>query len=79
MKQNKGSDLTKQELSTKIGSRIKEIRSERGISQAELARRTHKDPQHVELLENGKVSPNIYTLYIISGGLEVSLSELMKF
>lgn len=70
--------LTKDELSKKIGERIKALRSEMGISQAELARRTNKDPQHIELIENGKVSPNVYTLYVISVGLEVSVSELLN-
>jgi transcriptional regulator with XRE-family HTH domain len=72
------SRLTKDELSNKIGKRIKELRSDLGISQAELARRINKDPQHIELIENGKVSPNVYTLYILSIGLEVDLSELFK-
>lgn len=70
--------LTKDELSNKIGQRIKELRSELGISQAELARRINKDPQHIELIENGKVSPNIYTLYVVSVGLEVELSSLFE-
>ncbi len=73
-KNSKG--LSKDELSKKIGERIKTLRSDLGINQAELARRTNKDPQHIELIENGKVSPNVYTLYIISIGLEVELSEL---
>ena len=78
MKESKGSDLSKKELSVKIGLRIKEIRSELGINQAELARRIHKDSQHVELIENGKVSPNIYTLYIITKGLNTSLPKLLE-
>lgn len=73
---NKGSELSKQELSVKIGLQIKALRADLGISQAELARRTNKDPQHVELLENGKVSPNVYTLYLVSRALEVPLSDL---
>jgi transcriptional regulator with XRE-family HTH domain len=75
-KNNEG--LSKGELSTRIGDRIKVLRSELGINQAELARRTNKDPQHIELIENGKVSPNVYTLYIISVSLEVELSEIFK-
>ena len=70
--------LSKTELSAKIGERIKEIRNERGISQAELGRRCLKDKQHIELIENNKVSANVYTLYQISLALEVRLNELLE-
>ena len=71
--------LSKQELSVKIGDRIKKIRNEKGISQAELGRMCEKDKQHIELIENNKVSPNIYTLYIIASALEIDLKELLDF
>ncbi|PHR43742.1 MAG: transcriptional regulator [Fluviicola sp.] len=70
--------LTKKELSAKIGDRIKQIRNEKKISQAELGRLCEKDKQHIELIENNKVSPNIYTLYIIACALEVTLGDLVK-
>ena len=57
---------------------VKERAAKLNISQAELARRINKDPQHIELIENGKVSPNVYTLYIVAMGLDVPLAELMK-
>jgi len=69
--------LEKQELSNKIGNRIKTIRKGKGISQAELGRICEKDKQHIELIENKKISPNIYTLYIIAVALDISLSELL--
>ena len=70
--------LSKDQLAKQIGERIKFFRSKLNISQAELARRINKDPQHIELIENGKVSPNVYTLYIVATGLDVPLAELMK-
>lgn len=69
--------LDKKELSAKIGKRIKELRSAKDISQAELGRLCDKDKQHIELIENNKVSPNIYTLYIIANALKIKLSELL--
>jgi putative transcriptional regulator len=70
--------LSKEQLSLKIGEQIKHYRQQLGISQAELARRCDKDKQHMELIENGKVAPNIYTIYIISKGLEIELKQLME-
>jgi len=71
--------LTKKELSLKIGKRIKSLRLARNISQAELGRLCDKDRQHIELIENNKVSANIYTLYIIAASLKIKLSELFMF
>ncbi len=70
--------LTKEQLSHKIGEQIKFYRNQLGISQAELSRRCDKDKQHIELIENGKISPNIYTIYIISKALEIELNQLME-
>lgn len=72
-------NITRLELSKRTGQRIKDLRAKIGINQSELARRINKDPQHLEMIENGKMSPNLYTLYIIANGLEVSLSELLAF
>lgn len=71
--------LSKSEVGLKIGQRIKTIRQEKGFSQAELARRCEKDKQHIELIENNKVSANIYTLYIISNALKIELKALFDF
>ena len=71
--------LKKNELSERIGNRIKELRGEKGISQAELGRICEKDKQHIELIENNKVSANIYTLYIIAHALKVNLKEFFDF
>ncbi|MCG8573917.1 MAG: helix-turn-helix transcriptional regulator [Flavobacteriales bacterium] len=70
--------FNKQELSEKIGKRIKQIRKEKGISQSELGWLCQKDKQHIELIENNKVSPNVYTLYQIACALEIELSFLLK-
>lgn len=69
--------LEKKELSAKIGNRIKELRKAKGISQAELGRLCDKDKQHIELIENNKVSANIYTLYVIANALKMELKDLL--
>jgi len=71
--------LSKDELGSLIGDRIKKIRVAKGISQSELSRLCEKDRQHIELIENNKISANIYTLYVISHALQVDFSELFKF
>lgn len=71
--------LTKQELSIKIGNRIKRLRKDRNISQAELGRMCERDKQHIELIENHKVSANTFTLYTIAVALDIELKELFDF
>jgi transcriptional regulator with XRE-family HTH domain len=70
--------LTKEQLSQKIGEKIRHVRLELNITQVELARRCEKDKQHLELIENGKVSPNIYTIYLISVALNLELGDLLN-
>ncbi|RYC51150.1 hypothetical protein DN53_16080 [Flagellimonas olearia] len=71
--------MTKQELSIKIGNRIRQLRKQKNISQAELGRLCGRDKQHIELIENHKVSANTYTLYTIALALDIDLKELFNF
>lgn len=71
--------LSKNDFTQKLGNRIKEIRISKSISQSELSRLCGKDRQHIELIENNKICPNIYTIYIISNALNITLSELLEF
>ncbi|SFZ93366.1 DNA-binding transcriptional regulator, XRE-family HTH domain [Flaviramulus basaltis] len=71
--------MTKDQLSKKVGKRIVEIRSKKGLSQSDLARACGKDRQAIEKIENGKVNSTTYSLLIIANSLEVDLYELFKF
>lgn len=70
--------LEKIDLATKIGENIKKLRKDKGLNQSQLARACGMDRQHMEKIENAKVSANVYTLYIISGALKVKMSELVN-
>ena len=48
------------------------------MNQSQLARACGMDRQHMEKIENAKVSANVYTLYIISQALNVKMSELVN-
>ncbi|MEL6557040.1 MAG: helix-turn-helix transcriptional regulator [Bacteroidota bacterium] len=71
--------VTKDELKSKIGKRIIELRTQKGWSQSDLARACNKDRQAIEKLENGKVNPTLYSLFEVSTALEISLFNLLKF
>ncbi|MBW0176619.1 helix-turn-helix transcriptional regulator [Sediminibacterium sp.] len=68
----------KKQLQKKIGQRIIALREEKGWTQADLARACNKDRQAIEIIENGKVNPTIFSLYEIARALEVELSILVE-
>lgn len=71
--------MDKQTFTTKLGIRIREVREGLGVSQSELARRCDKDRQHIEMIENGKVTCTSYNFYLICNGLGCSPTELFEF
>ena len=70
--------LEKIDLAIKIGENIKKIRKVKGLNQSQLAKACGMDRQHMEKIENAKVSANIYTLYVISEALKVKMAELVN-
>jgi len=71
--------VTKDELKSKIGKRIIELRSQKGWSQSDLARACNKDRQAIEKLENGKVNPTLYSLYEVASALGISIQKVVNF
>ena len=61
-----------------IGAVIREIRVSSKISQSRLAEYTNKDRQYIYKIEQGKVTPNIVTIAILSKALDVSLKEIFE-
>jgi putative transcriptional regulator len=69
--------MEKEVLLKNLGERIREIRKEKGMSQAELANTIGKDQQSIQRLEAGNINPSYYYLYEIADGLKVSLIEII--
>ena len=63
-----------------IGSKIKTLREEQGISQAELAEKSGISTTYLSLLENGKRNNiTLSTLYMLGDALHVEISQLLCF
>jgi transcriptional regulator with XRE-family HTH domain len=71
--------MNKDQLKKKVGDRIIEVRTKKGLSQSDLARACSKDRQSIEKIENGKVNPTIFSLYEISVALNIRLNDLIDF
>lgn len=60
----------------KLGSRIKHIRSEKKMSQVNLAAKCDFEKASMSRIESGKTNSTILTLRKISDALEVDVSDL---
>ena len=62
-----------------IGERIRQLRTERGISQQELAALCDFEKSNMSRIESGKTNLTLKNMYKISRALGVRLSELVDF
>jgi transcriptional regulator with XRE-family HTH domain len=60
-----------------LGERVRELRKERGWSQAELGEKVGTDSQHISRYENGRITPSVDALVRLAGALEVSTDYLV--
>lgn len=62
-----------------IGERIRQLRTERGISQQELAAMCDFEKSNMSRIESGKTNLTLKNMYKISRALGVRLSDLVDF
>jgi len=62
-----------------LAKRLKEIRSEKGLSQEELAYRSEITLSQIARMETVRINPTVSTIFKIARTLEVPLSELFNF
>lgn len=63
-------------ITEKIGSRIRELRKETGLSQEKFAAKIGMDRTYFASVELGKRNISIVNLEKIADGLDISLAEL---
>ena len=63
----------------KLGSRIKELREEKGMDQKSFAFDCGIGRTQLYMIENGKTNPRLLTLIKIADGLEISIDDLLTF
>jgi transcriptional regulator with XRE-family HTH domain len=62
----------------KLGENLKRIRTEKGITQGDIARALEMDKSFVSNIENGKTNPTLATITKLAKALGVSSDELLK-
>lgn len=61
-----------------LGQRIRAVRTERGMSQAELAEKANIGLPHVSDIERGKAHIKVLTFARIAEALQISADELLR-
>ncbi len=69
--------MNEQQLFIKIGCKIRETRTLKGISQQDLAARCNFEKSNMSRIEAGRINLTIKNLYKISLALDVDLRELI--
>jgi transcriptional regulator with XRE-family HTH domain len=64
---------------TKFGARVKQLRKERGLTQEQFAKNCGLHKNYIGMVERGERNPSLTNIEIIAKGLQVTISELMKF
>lgn len=62
----------------KLGENLKRIRTEKGITQGDIARALEMDKSFVSNIENGKTNPTLATIAKLAKALGVKIEELIK-
>ncbi len=69
--------IDREKISYLIGQRIHAFRTERKLSQEALALASELHPAYLGRVERGEKCPTVETLYKISQGLKIPLSQLL--
>lgn len=62
-----------------LGSRIKELRKTRALSQEQLADIVGLDPKYVSFIECGRNAPSLETMEKIANAFGVEIKDLFEF
>jgi putative transcriptional regulator len=70
-------DFSQKEFLIKLGNKIRDIRLQKGLSQADVANICGKERQSYQRVEKGNINPTVWYLQHIACALDISLSELL--
>ena len=62
----------------KLGENLKRIRTEKNITQAQIAKALSADRSFVSNIENGKTNPTLSTITNLAKALDIMVGELLK-
>lgn len=63
----------------KFGSKVKKLRSQKGLTQEKLAELASIDYSYLNLIENGKRNPSLKVIAKLARVLGVTLDDIVRF
>ncbi len=69
----------KNSILDKFGLRLKALRIEKNLTQEQFAVVCGLHKNYIGMLERGERNPSLINIEIIAKGLDISISELLKF
>jgi len=69
----------KTEISEKVGKKLNEIRTNKGLTQEELAHEAGVNRAYIGYIERGERNPSIFVMSKIVKALQVNLFQLFQF
>ena len=70
--------MTEKEILKRLGLRIKQLRTQKGMSQADLGIEIDVEKSNISRMESGKFNTKILTLFKVAKALDLTLPELLK-
>lgn len=70
--------LFMEDYSKKLGENLKRIRTRKGVTQIEIAKKLAVNRSFVSNIENGKTNPTLSTITNLANALGVPVNELLK-
>ena len=67
------------DILSKFGAHLRELRTEKGFSQTELAYRGNFDRNYIGMIERGERNPSLKSIFGIAKALDITLQELFNF
>ena len=65
-------------ITQRFGNRVRELRTQRGVSQEKFALRIDMDRTYLASVESGRRNISLENIYKIANGFELSLEELFR-
>ena len=65
-------------LARRMGIRLKVLRKERGINQADLAKKVRVTQAYIAMLERGRENPTLDVLQRLAKALKTTVGELVE-
>jgi transcriptional regulator with XRE-family HTH domain len=62
-----------------FGARLKKLRQDKGFTQEKFALKCGLHKNYIGMVERGERNPSLINIEVIAKGLEISISDLLKF